>query len=198
MLVQSDFPSRAGPRDARAKTSDAVARRRRRQDRVVQAVHRVQPGQQEEPAREVAELRPRAVERHQHRQRLPVGRRGGGRDPHVLRARMPDCLQQLFNAVYERQLRQDKKTAAQLTSVTTDDRAGRRRAHRRRGGRLPGHGRRRHEGRHAPRRSGSGSSPRGSARPSSGYSWTSDTDISATLQPAIVASVSRLQRRAVS
>ena len=27
-----------------------------------------------------------------------------------------------------------------------------------------------------------------------GYSWTSDTDISATLQPAIVKSVSRLQR----
>ena len=78
------------------------------------------------------------------------------------------------------------------------DRAGDRRAHRRRSGGVPGHGRRR-PSRTAPRRrSASGSCPARVGDALVGYSWTSDTDISAALQPAIVQSVSRLQRRAVS
>ena len=66
--------------------------------------------EQEEPAREVAELRPRAVQRRQHRERLPDDGRGGGRGPHVLGCpKLPRCLEQLFDAVYERRAAEETR-----------------------------------------------------------------------------------------
>jgi hypothetical protein len=107
-------------------------------------------------------------------------------------SRMPDCLQKLFNAEYEKQLERDEKTAAQVTSVTTeiaavpDVRIGDQAVAYQgtvdiglKGGTTETIG------------LGFATSRVGKAV--SGYSWTSDTDISATLQPAIVSSVTRLQ-----
>jgi len=107
-------------------------------------------------------------------------------------ARMPECLQKLFNAVYEKQLEQDKKTAAQVTSVTTaiapvaDVRIGNE-AVAYQGtvdiGLKDG----------TTQTVGIGFAATRVGKAVAGYSWTSDTDISATLQPAIVTSVKRLQ-----
>ena len=107
-------------------------------------------------------------------------------------SRMPDCLQKLFNAEYEKQLERDEKTAAQVTSVNTaiaavpDVRIGDQ-AVAYQGtvdiGLKDG----------TTETIGLGFAASRVDKAVSGYSWTSDTDISATLQPAIVASVTRLQ-----
>jgi hypothetical protein len=107
-------------------------------------------------------------------------------------SRMSDCLQKLFNSVYERQLEKDEKHATQVTSVTTsiapvpDVRLGDQ-AVAYQGtvdvGLKDG----------TTETIGIGFASARVGKAVSGFSWTSDTDISATLQPAIVTSVSRLQ-----
>jgi hypothetical protein len=106
--------------------------------------------------------------------------------------RMPDCLQELFESVYEQQLKHDAKTGAQVTSVTTAIAA------------VPEV----HIGDQAVAYQGTvdvglkngttetvglGFAAARVGQAVSGFAWSSDTDISATLQPAIVASVKRLQ-----
>jgi hypothetical protein len=107
-------------------------------------------------------------------------------------ARMPDCLQQLFTAVYEQQLRQDEQTGPQVTSVTTtispvpNVRIGDE-AVAYQGtvdvGLKDG----------STQTIGLGFAAARVDDAIAGYSWSSDTNISATLQPAIVTSVKRLQ-----
>ena len=106
--------------------------------------------------------------------------------------RMPDCLQKLFNAIYQRQLQQDPKTRNQVTSVTTTI------------GTLPdvriGDEAVVYQGTvDVGLKDGStqvialGFAASRVGKAIAGYSWTSDTDISDTLQPAIVTSLTRLQ-----
>ena len=139
----------------------------------------------------------RAVERHQHRERVPVDdRRRTPRSATFRDATMSRCLEQLFNVVYRRELREGQEDRRAAEVGHHDIAPRRRHPSRRRGGRLPGHGRRRPEERHdADHRARLRRRARRHAR-SPGYSYTSDTDISAALQPAIVASVTRLQRAA--
>jgi hypothetical protein len=106
--------------------------------------------------------------------------------------RMSDCLQKLFDTAYAQQLKRDPKTAKQVTSVSTviapipDVRVGDQALA--------------YQGTvdiglkdRATERVGLGFAAARVGRAIAGYSWTSDTDISATLQPAIVTSVDRLQ-----
>jgi hypothetical protein len=106
--------------------------------------------------------------------------------------RMPDCLQKLFNTVYEQQLRKDPKTKAQVTSATTSI------------GAVPdvriGDEAVAYQGTvdvglkdGTTQTIGIGFAATRVGKAVAGFSWTSDTDISATLQPAIVTSVKRLQ-----
>jgi hypothetical protein len=106
--------------------------------------------------------------------------------------RMPDCLQKVVNAVYEQQFKKDKQTAAQVTSVTTsiapvpEVRLGDQ-AVAYQGtvdiGLKDG----------TTQTIGLGFAKARVGKVVSGYAWSSDTDISATLQPAIVTSVNRLR-----
>jgi hypothetical protein len=106
-------------------------------------------------------------------------------------SRMPDCLQKLFNTLYGQQLRKDDRTADQVTTVTTsiaevpDVRVGDE-AVAYQGTVDVGF----KDG--TTRTIGIGFAVTRVGQALAGYSWTSDTDISATLQPAIVKSVSRL------
>jgi hypothetical protein len=109
--------------------------------------------------------------------------------------RMPGCLERLFTIAYRQQIEKDKKTAKQLKSVTTTL------------GRVEGirlgddavvyqgtldvgleNG--------TKQTIGLGFVAVRAGRALAGYSFTSDKDISTALQPAIVASVTRLQRAA--
>jgi hypothetical protein len=107
-------------------------------------------------------------------------------------ARMPDCLQKLFNAAYAMQLRKDEQTAAQVDSISTtiaelpDIRIGDQAVV--------------YQGTvDIYMKDGStqivalGFAATRVGRAVAGYSWTSDIDISDVLQPAIVSSVNRLQ-----
>ena len=96
------------------------ARRRGGEDRRVQAVPRVQQGEPEEPAGEVAQLRPRAVERHQLGERVPVGRQG--RRPRCTRSRIRACPTASTSSsasVFTQQLQETSSVAKQLASVDT-------------------------------------------------------------------------------
>jgi hypothetical protein len=107
-------------------------------------------------------------------------------------SRMPKCLQKLFNAEYGKQLRKDERTASQVKTVTTsiaqvpDVRIGDE-AVAYQGTVDVGF----KDG--STQTIGIGFAATRVGDAVAGYSWTSDSDISATLQPAIVTSVSRLQ-----
>ena len=108
-------------------------------------------------------------------------------------ARIAGCLQRLFTAVYRKQIEKTPKTAKQLKSVTTT-------LGRENGVRL-GDDAVVYQGTLDVRLKngtqqviGLGLVAVRAGRALAGYSWTSDKDISAALQPAIVASVTRLQR----
>jgi len=107
-------------------------------------------------------------------------------------ARMPECLQKLFNAAYAMQLQKDEQTAAQVDSISTtiaelpDIRIGDQAVV--------------YQGTvDIYMKDGStqivalGFAATRVGRAVAGYSWTSDIDISDVLQPAIVSSVNRLQ-----
>ena len=106
-------------------------------------------------------------------------------------SRMPDCLQKLFNTLYGQQLRKDERTADKVTTVTTsiaevpDVRVGDE-AVAYQGTVDVGF----KDG--STQTIGIGFAATRVGHALAGYSWTSDADISATLQPAIVKSVSRL------
>jgi hypothetical protein len=110
------------------------------------------------------------------------------RDP-----RMPACLKRLFTAVFKAQLSKNKKTAKQLKSVITDIALES-------GVRL-GDDAVVYQGtvdvglkNGTVETIGLGFVTVRVGTALSGYSYTTDTDISAALQPAIVASITRLQR----
>jgi hypothetical protein len=110
-------------------------------------------------------------------------------------ARIPGCLERLFTAIYRKELEKNRKTAKQLKSVTTT-------LGREDGIRL-GDEAVVYEGTLDVRLKNGTTQTIGlglvavrAGRALAGYSYTSDKDISAALQPAIVASVTRLQRAA--
>jgi hypothetical protein len=110
-------------------------------------------------------------------------------------AKLPTCLQQLFNAVFTKQLRKDKTVAKQLKSITTDVGLAK--------DVSIGDDAVVYQGtvdvalkNGTTQTVGLGFLTVRVGTALSGYSYTSDTDISAALQPAIVSSVTRLQRAA--
>lgn len=107
-------------------------------------------------------------------------------------ARLPGCLEKLFSSVFERQLAKDAGVRNQIVSVDTsiapvaDVRIGDQAvAYQGTVDVVLKHG--------STQTIGLGVVTARVGRALVGYSWTSDTDISSTLQPAIVASVQRLQ-----
>ena len=117
---QSDFP--AGWKQSHARPDlRRGARRAGRQDPELQAVSDVLGQRTGEPAREVAELRPGAVERHQHGERVPVDRPRRSPRSHTFRdARIPSCFERLFTAVFRRQL-DEAAEDGQAAEVGHDD-----------------------------------------------------------------------------
>ena len=110
-------------------------------------------------------------------------------------ARITGCLERLFTAIYRKELEKEPKTAKQLKSITTN-------LGRQDGIRL-GDDAVVYQGtvdvslkNGAKQTVGLGLVAVRAGRALAGYSYTFDQDISAALQPAIVASVTRLQRAA--
>ena len=110
-------------------------------------------------------------------------------------ARIPGCLERLFAAAYRKELEKKPKTAKQLKSVTT--------SLAREGGVRLGDDAVVYQGKvdvglknGTTQTIGLGLVAVRAGRALAGYSYTFDKDISAALQPAIVASVTRLQRAA--
>jgi hypothetical protein len=110
-------------------------------------------------------------------------------------SKLPGCLEQLYDAVTRRELLHDKRAKQQFQSVTT-------KVARERGIRI-GDDAVVYQGTVDVRLKNGASQPFGlgfvTVRVGAalvGYAYTADTDISAALQPAIVASVTRLQRDA--
>jgi hypothetical protein len=109
--------------------------------------------------------------------------------------KLPTCLRELFNAVFTKQLHKDKTVAKQLASITTDVGLAK--------DVSIGDDAVVYQGTvdvklkdGTTQTVGLGFLTVRVGTALSGYSYTSDTDISAALQPAIVTSVSRLQRAA--
>jgi hypothetical protein len=110
-------------------------------------------------------------------------------------ARIPGCLERLFTAVYRKELAKKPKTAKQLKSVMTT--LGREAGIRLGDEAVVYQGTLDVALRNGTRQTiGLGLVAVRTGRALAGYSYTSDKDISAALQPAIVASVTRLQQAA--
>jgi hypothetical protein len=109
--------------------------------------------------------------------------------------RVRRCLQQLLSVVYRREIARDKKTAKQLTSVKTT--LGREQGIRLGDAAVVYQGTFVAAFKNGTEQTiGVGFLAVRAGRALAGYTYSSDTDISSALQPAIVASVTRLQRAA--
>jgi hypothetical protein len=110
-------------------------------------------------------------------------------------ARIPRCVERLFTAIYRKELLKNPKTAKQLKSVTTT--LGREDGIRLGDEAVVYQGTVDVALKNGTKQTiGLGLVAVRAGRALAGYSYTSDKDISAALQPAIVASVTRLQRAA--
>ena len=110
-------------------------------------------------------------------------------------ARITGCLERLFTAIYRKELEKEPKTAKQLKSITTN--LGRQDAIRLGDAAVVYQGTVEVSLKNGAKQTvGLGLVAVRAGRALAGYSYTFDQDISAALQPAIVASVTRLQRAA--
>ena len=116
----------------------ARRRRRARSSRAGRSWPSARPTRR--PAREVAELRPRAVERHQRGERVTRRtRQGGRRDAHVLGlAVCRTASSAVSSSITEQQLAADQSRGSDRVGEHLG-RPGDRRAHRRRSSGVPGH-----------------------------------------------------------
>ena len=189
VLRLADFPS-GWKESRRGSTDDATIDAQAPRSRVASGSPRSRRRTGRTRRAKSAELRRGELERHQHGERVPVDREGRRRDGDVppirgCRSASSSCSPRCSRPSCAK----NKSLAKQLASVKTDIGLVDGVQHRRRGDRLPGHGRRRARRTVRRRRSGSGSITVRVGATLAGYSYTSDADISAALQPAIVASV---------